>query len=288
MREMLINVATGVWRILPVHSLRSALWGFFLWWVRDKKTVATVDQITFDLDLSELIDVCLYVNRFEKDVTSAINFLCQNNWVVLDIGANIGAHSLRFARLVGAGGSVYAFEPTNYAFKKLQRNVALNNFRNLDLYQVALSNQNQPQQKISYRASWKTDGSRIQESSVVDFIRLDDWATKQSLTKLDFIKIDVDGNEYAVLDGARELLKKFKPMMIAEIGAYHFADESKNPWQILADLGYEFWNIKTKEKYPDFVEIRSQLFGVDSINVLANFGSPPNKWLRVDSCAFDK
>ena len=82
MKNIFINVATWIWRFLPIHSLKTTLWKFFLWWVRDKKTVATVDQITFDLDLGELIDVCLYVNRFEKDVTAVINTQCQKNWVV--------------------------------------------------------------------------------------------------------------------------------------------------------------------------------------------------------------
>ncbi|MBU3564450.1 FkbM family methyltransferase [Polynucleobacter sp. MWH-HuK1] len=266
MKKWFIDTATSVWQHIPARVIRECMWNAFLWYVRGRKVVTTVDQITFDLDLSELIDVCLYVNRFEKDVTSAINILCQRDWVVLDIGA----HSLRFAWLVGNGGKVYAFEPTNYAFKKLQRNVALNKFTNLHLYQVALSNQSQPLQKISYRASWKTNGSQTQESSVVDFIRLDDWAAQQSLSKLDFIKIDVDGNEYAVFDGARELLRKFKPILIAEVGAYHFADSSTNPWQIIADLEYRFWDVHTGKEYGSLAAMREVLKGEDTINVIAS------------------
>ena len=282
MRKMLVSAGTWIWQYLP-KSIKLKTWKTFLWWVRGKKTVAQIDGVTFDLDLGEMIDVCIYVRRFEKDVTGFINASCQKNWVVLDIGANIGAHCLRFARLVGSGGKVYAFEPTNFAFAKLQRNVALNDFGNVSLYQVALSNQNLLQQKISYRSSWKSDGSQVQESSVVDFVRLDDWAAQHPLDKLDFIKIDVDGNEYAVLDGGRVVLNKYKPMVIAEVGAWHFEDQASNPWQILADMGYRFWDVETKEEYTSLAAIRAKLPVEDkvmgfSINVVANIKPLAISW----------
>lgn len=278
MKNIFINLATYTWEILPVPFLRASLWKLFLWKVREKKTITTVDGITFDLDLSELIDVCLYVNRFEKDVTSAINAICQEKWVVLDIGANIGAHTLRFASLVGDNGGVFAFEPMGYAFQKLQRNVRLNQFCNIKIFQLALSNQNLPQQNISYRASWKTDNSRTDESSTVDFIRLDDWFKNQTINRLDFIKIDVDGNEYSVFDGAREVLEKYKPAMIAEVGAYHFSDSLSNPWEILENLGYRFWDVHTRNEYRSLPEMLQALKGEETINIIASAKSVPGKW----------
>ena len=200
-----------MWQHVPSRLIREGLWGAFLWWVSGKQKVATIDGITYDLDLGEMIDVCIYVRRFEKDVTNFIDESCKQGWVVLDIGANIGAHCLRFARIVGTKGRVYAFEPTDYAYTKLRKNVALNNFGNIHTYKVALANLNLKQQTISYRSSWRTDGRQVQESSVVDFVKLDVWAAKEVIEQLDFIKIDVDGNEYSVLDGGRELLEKYKP-----------------------------------------------------------------------------
>jgi FkbM family methyltransferase len=222
------------------------------------------------------------VHRFEKEVTDFIDTTCKKDFVVLDIGANIGAHCLRFASIVGEKGRVYAFEPTNYAYAKLQKNISLNEFVNIKTFQVALADRNVPQQTISYRSSWRTDGSFSQEKSVIDFVRLDDWVAENGVDRVDLIKIDVDGNEYSVISGGRELFKKCKPMVIAEIGLYHFQDAFKNPWTILADIGYRFWDIRTREEYINIAQImesfQKQNKGVDSINVVAGVTDKPKEW----------
>lgn len=280
MNKIMVVAGTWLWKHLPIRLIRQGIWSGFLWWGRGKRKIETIDGITFDLDLGEMIDICIYVHRFEREVTSFIDATCRGGFVVLDIGANIGAHCLRFARIVGDEGRVYAFEPTNYAYAKLQKNIALNRFGNIQTYQVALANQNMARQTISYRSSWRSDGSQSQESSVIDFVRLDDWAAGKAIEKVDMIKIDVDGNEFSVLDGGRELLKKFRPMVIAEVGAWHFKDSSANPWAILADMGYRFWDLQTKEEYPTLLQMRERLPREDeemgfSINVVAKMGNSP-------------
>ena len=280
MNKILVVLGTWIWQNLPSRLIRKKIWDCFLWWVRGKKKVETIDGVTFDLDLGEMIDVCIYVHRFEREVTGFIDATCMRGFVALDIGANIGVHCLRFARIVGDEGKVFAFEPTDYAYAKLQKNIALNRFGNIQTYHVALSNQNLNRQTISYRSSWRTDGSKSQETSVVDFVRLDDWATENAVDRLDIIKIDVDGNEFSILDGSRELLEKFKPMVIAEVGAWHFEDLQRNPWVILADMGYRFWDLQTQEGYSSLVEMSGKLPQVDtemgfSMKVVAIIGNSP-------------
>jgi hypothetical protein len=151
---------------------------------------------------------------------------------------------------------------------------------NIHPYRVALANENRKDQKINYRSSWKTDGSQVQVSSIVDFVKLDDWSAENSIDHVDVIKIDVDGNEYSVLDGGRKLLEKYKPMVIAEVGAWHFADTASNPWSILADLGYHFWDLKSKEEYSSLMQIRKRLPNEDpemgfSINLVASIRGNP-------------
>lgn len=276
----LLMLATWLWKRLPSRLVRQGAWNCFLWWGRGKKKIETIDGITFDLDLSEMIDICIYVHRFEREVTDFIDVVCRKDLVVLDIGANIGAHCLRFAHIVGGEGKVYAFEPTDYAYAKLQRNIALNKFGNVESYQMALSNQNLLEQKIDYRSSWRTDGRQVKCSSIVNFIKLDDWSKNILLSKLDIIKIDVDGNEFNVLDGGRELLRQFKPMVIAEVGAWHFVDAKTNPWLILAEMGYRFWDIQSRSEYLTLEQLRKRLPKEDkdmgfSLNVVAKFGDSP-------------
>src|ERR1700730_160433 len=83
--------------------------------------------LRWELDLSEGIDLTVFVfGRFENETAKALAKIIRPGAIVLDIGANIGAHTLPLAQLVGPNGKVYAFEPTKYAFDKLKQNLALN------------------------------------------------------------------------------------------------------------------------------------------------------------------
>ncbi|MBX6324228.1 MAG: FkbM family methyltransferase, partial [Rhodospirillaceae bacterium] len=82
--------------------------------------------VRWELDLREGIDLAVYLNLYERATSRAIARHLRAGAVALDIGANIGAHTLPMARRVGPAGRVVAFEPTDYAFAKLRRNVGLN------------------------------------------------------------------------------------------------------------------------------------------------------------------
>lgn len=79
------------------------------------------------LDLREGIDFAIWVfGKFEGSTARAYEKLVQPGHSVVDIGANMGAHALPLARLVGPNGRVICFEPTDFAFRKLAANVRLN------------------------------------------------------------------------------------------------------------------------------------------------------------------
>lgn len=235
---------------------------------------ATIEGMTFDLDLGEVIDLGIYLQQFEPDVTAAIEQYCKPGWVVLDIGANIGAHTLRFAKIIGSSGRLFAFEATDYAYRKLVKNISLNSFQNTFAFQLALWDQNLEQQEISFRSSWRTDGKLITATSTVDFVRLDEWCAKQDISHVDLIKIDVDGNEFPVLNGGRALLERFRPMLLMEIVGTHFERPLRNPLELLKTLGYRFWDIKSLHEYSNLDNIYKLFPAHDdemtmSINVIA-------------------
>lgn len=94
--------------------------------VRNRRYIANIDRVCFDLELGELIDRALYLGGFEPDVVSAIEHFCQSDMVVSDICAKIGSHGLRMGSIDSEKGRIYAFEPTTIAFKQLEKNLALN------------------------------------------------------------------------------------------------------------------------------------------------------------------
>jgi FkbM family methyltransferase len=201
--------------------------------------------MTFELDLGELIDVGIFLQQYERDVVAVIERLACPGWTVLDIGANIGAHTLRFSRMVGAAGRVFAFEPMEYAFAKLARNVSLNDAGNTQTFRIALSDRNLRGQRVGFRSSWASNGERRPESSVADLQTLDDWCAARAVTTVHLIKLDVDGHELQVVKGGLDTIERCRPVLLIEAGAWHFASRDTNPWHLLASRGYRFWETGT-------------------------------------------
>ena len=83
--------------------------------------------IVWELDLREGIDFAIYLQGgFEPAALREYRRVVKPGSVALDIGANIGSHTLPLAQIVGPSGRVYSFEPTDYAFEKQLRNLSLN------------------------------------------------------------------------------------------------------------------------------------------------------------------
>ena len=236
-----LTIATRIYRATPFRSLREQYFRLFLRLVRGRRVVRRVEGMTFDLDLGEMIDVGLFLQQYERDVVAVVERVTEPGWTVLDIGANIGAHTLRLSRLVGTTGRVFAFEPMDYAFSKLSRNLLLNEAGNTRAFKLALSDHNADACPVDFRSSWATSGERRRETSSVDLRKLDDWFLEHRLSRLDLIKLDVDGHEWQVLKGGLMSIERYRPILLIEAGAWHFASRETNPLELLASLGYRFW-----------------------------------------------
>jgi len=121
---------------------------------------------------------------------------------VLDIGANIGTHTCFYVKYANR---VLAFEPNHIAFECLQHNVP-----QAELFNVAVSDHkgyiNIFPQGDNYGAAYTVPGYDI-DTITIDSLNLD---------SCDFIKIDVEGDEIAVLHGAKQTILKYKPVMCIE------------------------------------------------------------------------
>ena len=242
------------------QSLRKFYYYSFCTVVRNRTVQKSIDGLVYELDLGERIDVGLYLSRYEKDMVAAIEKYCRPKYNVLDIGANIGAHTLRLAKIVGESGNVYAFEPTDYAYRKLVHNISLNHFKNIIPIHMALSDRNLLRQNIQFISSWPTKGSTKKQKGIVDFIKLDNWCKRENIDQVNLIKLDVDGNEYSVIEGAKSLLTNQHPLILMEVWGPNFADNLKNPFTLLKQLGYRFFHIDSEKEYE----------GVDSLRAIVS------------------
>lgn len=257
MNQFIINLAKQIYLNTPYQPLRSIYYRIFCALVRNRVVQTSIDGINYKLDLGEAIDVGVYLNRYEPDVTAAIEKLCQPGFTVLDIGANIGAHALRLSMIVGEAGKIYAFEPTNYAYSKLVYNISLNQFKNIIPLQIVLSDKNLLRQSIHFRSSWPTRGNPVEQESIVDFTTLDDWFKREYIERVDLIKLDVDGNESSVIMGAKSLLTSQHPLIIMEVWGLNFSNELRNPYILLKQFGYRFFHIDTGAEYSSIDDLRS-------------------------------
>jgi FkbM family methyltransferase len=211
--------------------------------------------IIWDLDLAQGIDFAIFLQGgFEPEAIKMYRKYVTSGSVVLDIGANIGAHTLPLASMVGQKGKVIAFEPTDYAYEKLIRNIKLNSELKLRItaIQAMLVGSNQDIKPESIPSSWSLEQKdsnnkhpvhlgEYQSLEKARILRMDDWCNENKLDRLDLIKIDVDGYEIDVLKGAENTLKKYSPKIMMEFMPYIFQERGYSFQQLLEllkDLKY--------------------------------------------------
>ena len=225
----------------------------------------TRSGIRWYLDLKEGIDFSIYIlGGFEPSTLRLYNKLVKSGDVVFDIGANIGSHTLPLARLVGDIGHVYAFEPTDFAINKLHNNLNLNTnlIKRVTVCQAMLvSNENILVEKELF-SSWPLVGDnklhekhkgQLMVTTGARAATLDNIVKEYNITRIDFIKLDVDGFEYSVLSGGEKTLKKFKPTILMELAPYLFKNQKNEFIQMIElykKLGYFFYDANNRNTLP--------------------------------------
>jgi FkbM family methyltransferase len=259
---------------------------------KSKSAIVRRGGICWDLDLSEGIDFSIYLlGAFEPGTAKTLQELVKPGDVVLDIGANIGAHTLRLAQSVGPGGKVYAFEPADFAFAKLKRNLALNpelesRTSPQQLLLVAMLSQKVEQEIY---ASWPLETvdsvhpkhrGRLVSTTQAIVETLDGFARRHGIARLDLIKMDVDGHELPVLRGGMETLLRFHPVLVMEMSPYvHF--EQHNSFadfvELLKNAGYSLRNADNGKAVPlNDVELQRLIPDGASINVVGRADAFPS------------
>lgn len=218
----------------------------------------TRNGLCWSIDLREGIDLAIYLGVFERSTVAACRRYVALGATVLDIGANIGAHTLPLASLVGPDGHVYAFEPTDFAFRKLAVNLALNPrlAARVTAEQAFLGESSEGLPAAEIYSSWPLDASgpvhekhlgRAESTIGARTFRLDDYLEARRIQRVDLVKMDVDGFECHVLGGASRLLATSKPVIVMELAPYVLTERGRSIEELialLAALGYRFFRLE--------------------------------------------
>jgi|AP12_2_1047962.scaffolds.fasta_scaffold23849_1 FkbM family methyltransferase len=201
----------------------------------------------------------LYGEYMQKEVELFAQLIGPGDTVV-DAGANLGAHSLYFSIRVGDAGRIYAFEPQRVVFQTLCANLALNSALNAFAFQAALGES--PGEIVvdvpDYTQENNFGGMSLgewQSGERVPVMTIDALA----LERCDFIKIDVEGMEQAVIGGARSTLERLAPTLYVENDRREHAQALVD---LLKSLGYAlFWHLPPYYNPDNFNGIAENVFG---------------------------
>lgn len=215
--------------------------------------------IVYEVDISEGLDLSLYVfGTFQSHVAKPRFFQMKEDSVIIDVGANAGIMSLSYSKTCPFG-RVYSFEPTDYAFAKLMRNLELNPdlAKRITPIRSFVSEKGEVASSLTAYASWKVDkphdqahpvhSGLLQAATGAGITTLDDFTEQESLKRCDLIKIDTDGHELQVLRGAQQTLRLLQPVVVFEIGLYVLQEQDitfKDYSEFFEALGYRLLNAK--------------------------------------------
>jgi FkbM family methyltransferase len=159
-----------------------------------------------------------WVGTYEVARVRAFADAITHGAVVYDIGANVGIYSLVAGSMVGVSGRVYAFEPLDRNVRYLRRHIMLNNLLNCTVIEVAIGNQDGTRRFSA--AAWESSMARLSPEGELSVLSatLDTCIYRERhLRPPDIMKIDVEGAEFEVLQGATNALSEFHPTVFLEI-----------------------------------------------------------------------
>lgn len=251
--------------INKMHDLHVLLWNY-LDFIKDKnvdsikiteenlvlKTRSGIKMICDPEDERSIPIEILNFGDYESSEIRMMHRFLKMDSILLDIGANIGWCSLNLSRAVPKG-RILAFEPLPKTYDYLRRNIEINGVKNIEKYNFGFSDKKG--NFILYynpKLSVATSLQRLYDEKEVVPIKcklkkLDDFAKEKSLSKIDFIKCDIEGAEIHAIKGGLVTIEKTLPVIFLEMlrkWSAKFGYHPNDIIKILSDIGYKCYFIK--------------------------------------------
>lgn len=237
----------------------------------------------FDIFIDPLknggVDETIYdTGTWEPHVSRVLEILLKSGGVLVDIGANIGFHSLNVAKIFN-NIIVHAFEPNLDIADQFAKSIQRNCLSNITIHRVGLSDV--AEESTLYIRDENTGGSslnpivpevdfRVYHSVQITLRRLDDEISEA--VKVDVIKIDVEGHEYEALRSSARILGRWHPVTVMEFSpAFYEADyigKSVDFIKYLREFGYSFFETQTLKPIDLYDRISNIGLNVSQIDIV--------------------
>ena len=237
-------------------------------YIRKKKEIKLIDlnapefiyKTPFGFKLlinkNKIVEREFYLGNYESDILNIFRKLVKKNYTIIDAGANIGVFSLIAANKYKGKVRVYAFEPAAYPANKIRKNIEINRIETIEVCNSALGNyKGEINLNIceddAYNSIGTNPQAKIQGNIKVPITTIDIFCKENSITKVDILKMDTEGAEYLILQGAKSFLSSHCiPIIFTEYnrqvitGYTHTLDDLEG---ILIENGYEIFEIQKKK-----------------------------------------
>ena len=196
---------------------------------------------------------------------------------VVEVGSNQGLHAVPLAKMVPAG-KLIGFEPQRLIFQQLNCNLSLNNITNAYVYRRGVGAENGSMliddshmdhtEQMNYGAFSLQEGYNYEQDfpyerwkTEVPIVALDSFAPVQDLERLDVLKIDVEGAEVGVLQGANATIMRHRPVIFMETNAPHFDEQL----QVMRSMDYQvYWCLAWRMEGTGLPQERIEAASVDT------------------------
>ncbi len=207
--------------------------------------------------LAHLYKAC--VKQHHKELIPPFSTLIPKDGVVIDAGAHAGQFTKLFAAMVPQG-HVHSFEPNSYAYSILNKAMMIKGMQNVCIHRAGLSDAEgsleisvpvKPSGSIGFGLSHfgqsQDDRPYLHETATV--ITLDHFVANHNLTRIDFIKADIEGWELRMLKGAEQAIDRFKPALFLEVvdgNLQRAGDDTQALWDFLTAKGYQGYQVENE------------------------------------------
>ncbi len=237
-------------------------------------------EITYDanlkmkLYLEDFIQQQIYfLGYYDKPSIQFLKNNLKEGDVYIDVGANVGAFALVACSHVGVQGKVIAFEPVSHVYEQLKYHLQLNHLSQMTIEKLALFNENtqlnlilSSNENLGMSSVFKHDAING-KTEMVNAVRGDDYFSQKNFSKIDFIKMDIEGAELFALQGLEETLKKYKPILLLELSEPVLANAGVKKEEIITFLNKMKYEMKGIDNAGNIVEWDSDEIN-DSENVV--------------------